>query len=389
MIEVEKALELIHQTAVKKRSHFTAVSSDACGSVLADDIFAQMSLPHFAQSSMDGYAIKSHNSLSYNLIGEVAAGAVEEFHLQAGQAVRIFTGAKVPDSADVVVIQEKVQRTNNQITLEQTPKTGQNIRTVGSQIQAGDHVLTKGHTLNPSSLGLLQSLGVRSVQVYKKPSVSIVLTGNELVKAGDRIQQGKVFESNCVVLEAALKQQGIVDITVLYSNDSLEETQHKIREALKSNLVLISGGISVGDYDFVQQSLSNLEVKEIFYKVRQKPGKPLFFGTKENKFVFGLPGNPASTLNCFYIYVLPILYQFLGKKRNSLSIITSKLASSVSNKFGRALFLKALVSGSNAEIIDEYNSATLVSFSKANALVYIPAAQSYLEKKSEVTTWLL
>ncbi len=389
MIEVEEALNFIHQTAVKRTTIFTAVSSDACGSVLADDIYALMSLPHFAQSSMDGYALKFHNSLTYDLVGEVAAGSSKNFNLQAGQAVRIFTGAQVPDTADAVIMQEKVVRTNAQITINEQPSAGQNIRTVGSQIQAGALVLPKGHSLNPASLGLLQSMGIRSIQVYQKPSVSIVLTGNELLTNGAQLQQGKVFESNSVVLEAALKQQGIEDVTILYSKDSLTETQETIQEALKSDLVLISGGISVGDYDFVQQALANLKVKEVFYKVRQKPGKPLFFGTKESKIIFGLPGNPASTLNCFHIYVMPMIYQFLGKKTEDASIIKTTLTTKIENKFGRALFLKAKVEEMKSTIIDEHNSATLWSFSKANALVYVPASISFFEVGTQVTTWLI
>jgi len=389
MIEVETALEIIHQTAVKLRSIFTAVSSHSCGAVLADDIIALISLPHFAQSSMDGYAIKKHKSSTYKLIGEVAAGSSKDFDLKPGEAVRIFTGAKVPFSADSVVIQEKVQKNKDQIILNYEPHYEQNIRPIGSQVKAGDLVLPKGHVLNPSSLGLLQSLGIRSIQVYKKPSVSIVLTGNELLKASDSLQDGKVYESNSIVLESVLKQQGIEDIRVFYSKDSLLETQSTIEKALESDMVLISGGISVGDYDFVQQSLINLGVQEVFYKVKQKPGKPLFYGAKDEKIVFGLPGNPASTLNCFYVYVIPILHKFLGKKIEDLPIIETTLTTKIENKFGRALFLKAMVKNLKSTIIDEHNSATLISFSKANALVYVPASSSHFDVGTQVKTWLI
>jgi len=225
--------------------------------------------------------------------------------------------------------------------------------------------------------------------VYKKPSVSIVLTGNELLKASDSLQDGKVYESNSIVLESVLKQQGIEDIRVFYSKDSLLETQSTIEKALESDMVLISGGISVGDYDFVQQSLINLGVQEVFYKVKQKPGKPLFYGAKDEKIVFGLPGNPASTLNCFYVYVIPILHKFLGKKIEDLPIIETTLTTKIENKFGRALFLKAMVKNLKSTIIDEHNSATLISFSKANALVYVPASSSHFDVGTQVKTWLI
>ena len=389
MIEVEKALELIHQTAVKNTSIFTAVSSRICGSVLADDIFSPMSFPHFAQSSMDGYALKSHDSLSYKVVGEMAAGSSKIFYLNPGEAVRIFTGAMVPNSADSVVIQEKVNRLNQNILLEEAPKLGQNIRPIGSMMNAGDLVFSKGHILNPSSIGLLQSIGIRSVLIYNKPSVAIVVTGNELLKPGESFQEGKVFESNSVVLESALKQQGIENFTVYYVQDTLEETQNSLKEALKSDLVLISGGISVGDYDFVRESLENIGVQEEFYKVNQKPGKPLFFGKKDSKMVFALPGNPASTLSCFYVYVVPILHKLLGKKSDGLPRIQTTLDSSITNKFGRALFLKAVVHQTQVRIIDEHNSASLLSFSKANALVFVPSYTTLMDKGTHAKTWLI
>ncbi len=389
MIEVEKALEIIHQTAVKNTSVFAAVSSHICGCVLAEEIVALISLPHFDQSSMDGYAIKIHDSHRYKVVGEVAAGCSKTFHLNPGEAVRIFTGAMVPASADSVVIQESVLRTDDEIVLESEPKKGQNIRSIGSQIQAGDRVLSKGDVLNPASLGLLQSLGIRSVQVYKKPSVALVLTGNELLKATESLQDGKVYESNSVVLDSVLRQQGIEAIRILYTKDSLEETQNTIATALESDMVLISGGISVGDYDFVQESLLHLGVKEQFYKVKQKPGKPLFYGTKEDKIIFALPGNPASTLNCYYVYVLPILYKLLGKETENLPIVETSLNTPIKNSFGRALFLKARVEGLSSTIIDELNSATLLSFSKANALVYVPWSTAELKVGTTVKTWLI
>ena len=389
MIEVEKALELIQKTAVKNTSVSAAVSFRICGNVLADDIFSPMSLPHFAQSSMDGFALKSHDSLNYKVIGEMAAGSTKTFHLNAGEAVRIFTGAMVPASADSVVIQEKVKCLDKTILLEEAPKQGQNIRPIGSMMQAGDLVFSKGHILNPPSIGLLQSMGIQSVLVYNKPSIAIVITGNELLKSGESIQEGKVFESNSVVLESALKQQGIENIKVYYAQDTLEETQNTLKEAIKFDLVLISGGISVGDYDFVRESLEFLGVKEEFYKVNQKPGKPLFFGKKDSKIVFALPGNPASTLNCFYLYVIPILHKLLGKKSDGLPCIQTNIDSNITNKFGRALFLKAVVHDTQAHIIDEHNSASLLSFSKANALVYVPSYTTLMERGAHAKTWLI
>ena len=300
-----------------------------------------------------------------------------------------ITGLAQVNGRDNLLIQEKVNRLDQTILLEEAPKLGQNIRPIGNIMKVGDHVFSKGDVLNPSSIGLLQSMGIRSVLIHNKPSVAIVVTGNELLKPGESFQEGKVFESNSVVLESALNQQGIKNCSIYYTQDTLEDTQNSLEEALESDLVLISGGISVGDYDFVRESLENLGVQEEFYKVNQKPGKPLFFGKKDSKMVFALPGNPASTLNCFYVYVVPILHKLLGKKSDGLACIHTTIDSSISNKFGRALFLKALVHESQAHIIDEHNSATLLSFSKANALVFVPSYTTLMEKGTRAKTWLI
>lgn len=389
MVEVEEALEIIYQEAVKSRKISMKVSSRICGFVLSHNIKAHLSLPYFPQSSMDGYAIKLHNSHIYKVVGEVAAGSSNKYFLKPGEAVRIFTGAKVPESSDSVVIQEKVTRKENLIFLDEEPIHGQNIRPIGSQIKKNDLVLKKGHTLNPASLGILQSLGINSVEVFDKPSISIVLTGSELVRSEEKLTDGKIYESNSVVLESVLNNHGIRDISIVYSQDSLEETQKKIKTALSKDIVLISGGISVGDYDFVHKSLINLGVNEGFYRVRQKPGKPLFFGTKGKTKIFALPGNPASTLNCFYVYVLPIIYKFLGKNIEDLLISQTTLLSDIVNNFGRALFLKAISKDLKTSIIDENNSATLLSFSRANALVYIPSSVKEIKKGSKVKTWFI
>lgn len=388
MINVENALQIIKNSAVEIVKIDAAISSNLCGSVVAADIKAPMSLPSFLQSSMDGYAVRIHKSRTYKLTGESQAGSSNDFELLPGEGIRIFTGAKVPDSADAVVIQEKVNRTGDCFSIDETPNLGQNIRPIGSQIKEGTIVLTKGQILNPAALGVLQSLGISRIKVFKKPSVTVVVTGDELVQQDTYLPDGKIYESNSIVLESALKQQGIDDLQIIYAEDTFESTKANIAKALESDLVLISGGISVGDYDFVRESLLSLGVEECFYKVRQKPGKPLFFGKKQNKFIFALPGNPASTLNCFYIYVIPILYKLLGKELESLPIVDLSIDETIENKADRALFLKVKVTGATAHVIDEYNSATLLSFSKADALVYVPN-NIKLDKGTLVKTWLL
>ena len=389
MTTVENALAIVHALLPKQKIMTQNVNEKLCGWTIAEDVLAPLSLPPFPQSSMDGYAVRCHKSASYHVVGEVQAGSKDDYSLQPGEAVRIFTGAKVPNTAEAVVIQENVERVGDMIKCLTPISRHQNIRKEGSQLSKGAQVFSKGHTLNPAALGLLQSLGITAIKVFAKPSVAIVITGNELIQPGQSLRAGQVYESNSLILTAALQQIGIEAPKVYYAKDTRQATDEAIVRALAHDVVLISGGISVGDYDFVGDSLQELGVETLFYKVRQKPGKPLFFGKKDSTYVFGLPGNPASTLNCFYVYVVPLLQAFMGRSAPGLPIRQLTLQHSYGNKFGRALFLKANATSTQVAIIDELNSANLQSFTAANALVYIAAETKQLEKGDRVKTWIL
>ncbi|WP_299212354.1 gephyrin-like molybdotransferase Glp [uncultured Dokdonia sp.] len=392
MITVNQALQYVWKQPLPSVKEQSLQVEDALGQILAQDINSPISLPSFKQSSMDGYAVRfreKENTL-YNLIGEIKAGDSANLRMQPGEAVRIFTGAPVPQHADAVVIQEKSMVLGTQLTIQDTPTNGQNIRPIGSQIEKGKIALTKGHYITPASIGLLKSLGIEKLQVFQPPKVAIVITGNELVSTGKPLEEGQIYESNSAVLKAALYQQGIDDVSIVYAKDTLEETETVLNTVLShSDMVLISGGISVGDYDFVGKALKNLEVEELFYKVLQKPGKPLFFGKKENTFVFALPGNPASTLTCFYVYVTLLLDRWRGSENPGLLRVQLPISKTFENTFGRALFLKARIKNNKVEMLDQQNSATVISFAKANALLYISEDTQKVAENELVETLIL
>jgi len=383
MIEVEQALSLIDAHASPLGVEQTSVSAAIRGRVLSEKVIAPADLPSFRQSSMDGFALCYQEGLSYyTVVGEVAAGSSETFDLKPGEAVRIFTGARVPESCDRVIMQEQVVFAHNTAELMADTRSGQNIRAVGSQIQKGQIVLEDGTKLTPASLGLLASLGIETISVYQKPSVAIVVTGNELVALGETKSDVQVYESNSLALQAALERLGLKVETVLFASDDPDQTVAQLAKALQTaNVVLISGGISVGDYDYVADALKTIDVDSVFYTVRQKPGKPLFFGKKGEKAVFALPGNPASTLTCFYVYVKRYLEQIQGQSPTEMFLT---LETTIENRFGRALFVKAQRSGGTITPIDEFNSATLMSFAKANALIYVPADTARIEAQTKV-----
>jgi len=390
MNSVEHAIQIVRDS-VKSFSGTEVISlKNAIGRTLSKGVASPLNLPSFRQSAMDGYALNLHDSDSYEVIGEVKAGDPIDITLKPGQASRIFTGARVPNSANSIVIQEKVSREGDQLKLEAEPKTGDFIRNIGEQIAKGSIPLDKGHTINPSSLGLLKSLGIQEVEVVKNMKAAIIVTGNELVESGKDLKEGQIYESNSAVIEAALKAKGIQEINQITVRDNLEDTISKLRTALDENdLVLLSGGISVGEYDFVGQALKALEVEELFYKVLQKPGKPLFFGKRGETYVFALPGNPASTLTCFYVYVNLLIDLFKSAEHPGLLRVKFPIAQDYDNKFGRALFLKARVNNNSVEILDHQASSTMISFAKANALVYIPAEVTEVQAGDLVETIIL
>lgn len=388
MIEVEQALSLIDAHATVLEVEHLAVGAALRGRVLANAVLAPADLPSFRQSSMDGYALcYKADASSYEVVGEVAAGSSEQYSLSPGQAVRIFTGARVPEDCDRVIMQEQVSRTATSIQLNTDTREGQNVRAIGSQIRKGEMVLEAHTSLTPASIGLLASLGIATVSVIQRPRVAIVVTGNELVALGETKNEVQVYESNSLALQAALEGLGLEVAKVLYASDDPDQTVARLDEALhEADLVLISGGISVGDYDYVADALKAIEVESIFYTVRQKPGKPLFFGKKGEKAVFALPGNPASTLSCFYVYVKRHLERVQGIEVKDLELI---LEAPIENRFGRALFVKAKRSGGTVTPIDEFNSATLMSFAKADALIYVPAETSRIEAHTTVKVFAI
>ena len=390
MISVEKALEHIEEHATILVDSELISTNDALGRILFKDILAPLSLPPFRQSIMDGYALCIGDTLIYKVIGEIKTGDAARQILQSGEAVRVFTGAQLPDSANVVVMQEHITVQGKYIELKEVPKAGHHVRNVGEQIESGTLSLRKGIKLNPSAIGVLKSFGLEAIEVYRKPKVTVIVTGNELVEAGRPLQPGQIYESNSQVMVSALQEKGIEVQSIKKVKDSLRETEDTIKNALDtSDIVLISGGISVGDYDFVGTALHNLKVQKLFHKVLQKPGKPLYFGKKESKYVFALPGNPAATLTCLYVYVFALIDLMTGNKSVGLTRIQFPISEPFKNPFGRALFLKAKLQGDEVAVLNQQNSAMLLSFAHADALVYIPSDHTDIKKGELVTTLLM
>lgn len=373
MISVQKALNLINQEVSLMESVEIPIEL-ANGLVVAETIFSPENVPAFAQSSMDGYAFAyDENRTNYKLVGEMAAGSGATFDLNKEEAVRIFTGAAVPFNADTVLMQEKalVQDGNLEI-LDDQLKKGTNVRPIGSEITKGEKALEKGTILKPAVIGFLASMGISKIKVYPNPTVAIVVTGNELVTPGGNLEYGQLFESNSFTLTSALKQIGIDAISVIQVKDDLKQLHSALSESIATHdLILISGGVSVGDYDFTLKALELSGVKSIFHKVKQKPGKPLLFATKSDTVIFGLPGNPASVLTCFYKYVLPAISKMTHQE---LELQSQKaIVQQEYNKLeGMTHFLRAKYQDNIVSLGIGQESYKLSSFAEANCLAVFP-----------------
>jgi len=371
MIEVKEALEIVaaNNNAMPRQK---IKVQKARGYVVAETIYSPISMPPFRQSAMDGYAFTHSIRHQYDIVGISQAGDHSNIKLKQNEAIRIFTGAYVPDDADTVVMQEHVMANTDSILIAQMPEKNTNVRAKGEQIGKGDVVFEPNTLLTPAAIGFLACLGITEIEVYKKPKIGILVTGNELVEPGKKLKKGKIFESNSIMLQAALETIGIEKTKVYRVKDNLEATKKALKSILKKNdIVLISGGISVGDYDFVKEALLKNGVEELFYKINQKPGKPMFFGSKKDTLIFALPGNPASSLTNFYIYVLPALKNKMGFYEIHKPKVVRKLNSEIKNDTGKTLFLKAKYDETNVTILDGQSSAMLNSFAIANGLVIV------------------
>ncbi|WP_369765387.1 gephyrin-like molybdotransferase Glp [Flavobacterium sp. WC2429] len=384
MIQVDHALSIIAENSSKMPVKKIKVGK-SLGFILAEAIYSPIDMPPFRQSAMDGYAFVHSELSTFSVVSSSQAGDYSNLKLGLNEAIRIFTGAYVPDDANTVVMQEHTTATKDSIHIDKLPVPFSNVRNKGEQIEKGKLVLDKNTIITPAAIGFFACLGISEIKVYSKPKIAILVTGNELVKVGKKLPKGKIYESNSVMLEAALKEVGIKKTTIFRVKDNLKATSKMVESCLAHfDVILISGGISVGDYDFVKEALLQNGVEELFYKINQKPGKPLFFGKKEEKLVFALPGNPASSLTCFYVYALPALKKRLGFTDIHLPKMNRKITTNFQNNTGKTLFLKGFYDDDCVTVLESQSSAMLNTFAVANCFIYVPHTVVDIQENQEV-----
>ncbi|MBG6233629.1 molybdopterin molybdotransferase [Pedobacter sp. CAN_A7] len=376
MISVEAAKAIIKDCTIK--APIVKISLvEALGLTLGEPVYAAIDIPAFTQSSMDGYALKFSDLRELELAGEMQAGATAIQKMEPYQATRIFTGAPLPEGADTVIMQEKVKREGGQLLLlDDQLRMGTNVRPIGAEAKKGELAMDAGTYLSPAAIGFLAGIGLTEVPVYQPLQVTIILTGNELQDPGKPLAFGQVYEANSVMLKAALQQAQVKQVKVLKAVDKLDELISVLQTSLLiSDMVLLTGGVSVGDYDFVVAATAACGITQQFHKIRQKPGKPLFFGTKGRQLVFGLPGNPSSVLTCFYEYVLPALAA-TGQQLQEVKQITATLTNNYKKTMGLTHFIKASYQNGQVTPLPAQESFRLHSFAQANAFIVLKEEQT-------------
>jgi len=389
MISVSEAIEILKANSktlgIEKRPLI-----DALGHVLSSDVLAKVNVPSFDNSAMDGYAICFENGINeYQVTHQIQAGDTNSYHLKANEAARIYTGAPIPKNANAVIQQELVLVSDSVISFDpEMIKTGMNIRTMGSQCFENQIIASHGVRINPAIIGLLASAGIFEVEVFKKPVVSLIITGNELQKPNSKLEFGQIYNSNEFALIGLLKSLGIAQIKTYQVIDELTEVEETIQNALgDSDFLILTGGVSVGDYDFVKLALEKNRVNTLLYKVKQKPGKPLFVGKKQDKWVFALPGNPAAVITCFNQYVKPCLFAISGRKNTFEPIAVLPLKNSFKKLAGLTFFVKGIFDYQGVEILQGQESFNLLSFNVANCIVKIDENTESLEIGSLVEVY--
>jgi molybdopterin molybdotransferase len=358
------------------------LTPDALGLVLGEDVASDLDMPPYDKAMMDGYAVRTADlpgQGSLIVIEEVMAGQVPRRPVSTGQATRIMTGAPVPEGADAVV---KIEQTRtlegNRVEItEKSLRPGENILTRGREMRRGDTVLSHGTTLGPQELGILATVGRTAAQLVPRPNVAVLSTGDEVVEPNQTPGPGQIRNSNGPILAALAARAGGLPNYLGIARDQAESLRPLIAEGLKASVLLLSGGVSAGKLDLVPGVLQELGVQPHFHKVEMKPGKPVFFGTRGDCLVFGLPGNPVSTLVCFELFVRSAIRRLLGHAVSGPRTVTAALAQDFAFKTDRPTYypahLEVADTGWRVRPVAWFGSADLRALSGTNALLVMPA----------------
>jgi molybdopterin molybdotransferase len=368
----------------------------ALGRTLARDVRAGENVPPFTKATMDGYAVRSADTVppegaaavELRVTEDLPAGRVSRKVLGPGQAARIMTGAPLPKGADAVVMVEDTAKGDGGVRILRPARVGDNIGEAGEDLKKGDLALEKGDLIGPAEVGMLAALGQEPAWVARRPKVAVIATGDEIVEPGRRKRAGAIRNANGPALFAAAMQAGASASYLGIARDRNSSLLGRIRRAAAVDILVLSGGVSVGDYDLVKDGLRGHGVRPVFWQVRIKPGKPVFFGVRGRQLVFGLPGNPTSAMVTFHLFVRPAIDRMLGRKAVGPRPGRAVLGQALTLKPGRTQFLRAVTAAEGPELrvvpYPDQKSGVLRSMVKSRVLIVAGAEVTRLEEGQSV-----
>jgi len=400
MISVDEALKGILE-AISPLGLEKVNILDALGRVIGEDVYAGRSIPPKGHSAMDGYALRAADTrgasqekpVILDVIEDLPAGAVPEKRIGPGQAARIMTGAPLPEGADAVIRMEDTRKEGARVALFVEAQEGQDIRREGEDVREGEKVISSGEIVRPAEVGMLASLGRSFVFVHQRPLVAIVATGDELVDIDEPPSPWKIVSSNSYSLTALVKESGGIPLQIGIARDRREDLLAKFRAAMRADLIISSGGVSVGDYDLVKDIMKEVGNRMQFWQVAMKPGRPLAFGSLGNVPIVGLPGNPVSSMVSFEQFLRPAILKMQGHKNLFRRVIRARLGEDIKKKKGIRHFIRARIrrdeEGYTVVTTGEQGSGILKSMVRANGLIILPEEAAEARKGSLVSVQLL
>jgi molybdopterin molybdotransferase len=377
--------------AVSPRPERTLLLSDALGRFSARDVAARLPLPTFDNSAMDGYAVvasSSRKGARLQVIGEQPAGVDRQLRISPGEAVRIFTGAPIPAGADAVVMQEDTSREGDEIVVHVDVDPGEFIRRRGCDLAEGQKILGRGERIRTTTIALLASQGFADVMVGGQVNAAIVSTGDEVVPLGSKLDQGQIYDSNSTLLQALVQHCGAAVKSAEHCPDHRERLIQAIQRGIKNHILIITGGVSVGEHDLVQAALRALGVKIDIWRVAIKPGKPFLFGEADGCAVFGLPGNPVSAFVTFLQFVQPAILKMMGANNLDLPKTSARLTADLTNEGNRPHYVRGRIENGTFVPVGRQESHALFGLSQSNALLRIAVGESLRAGEIvDVQTW--
>lgn len=400
MISVEEALGLILEN-IREIGFEKVDIKEALGRVIAEDVYARRNIPPWDNSAMDGYAVRvddvegasKENPAVLKIIESLPAGYISENRLNPGEAIKIMTGAPMPNGADAVVMAEYTEKDGGKVRIFKRPEKGDHIRRAGEDVKEGQLVIKKGQLIRPSEIGMLASMARSIVSVYQRPRVAILATGDELVDLDEEICGAKIINSNTYAVGAQIQECGALPILLGIARDRQDELEEKLRLGMNADIIITSGGVSVGDYDHVKDVVKGLGGDLRLWKVAIKPGKPLAFSVLNGRPMFGLPGNPVASMVTFEIFVRPAILKMMGHKKIFRPIIDATIKSDLKKKEQRRHFIRASVQsdvdGYAVETTGDQGSHMMTSMTKANGLIIFHENETDIKAGDKVKVMLL